>query len=219
MKALFAVVALTIIGLGGYFGYEYHQEQKRTTYLNQISKPLKNTSLRTIEHLEVLTSQGSNITFAEFFSKANSDIKKADENILELRTIAQGEFEQLNSLALSYTKQSQDMIRLVDVMLREQLSISTNMRLLKAEIEEMKTTTNQYIFERLNKSTDKLVKQIEESQTDLARTNTSISEALSNIKALNANLAEAGFATTDLIPSDALDAALASAEKARSTPR
>lgn len=127
------VIAVTVFGYMAFTGY---QDRK---FVEAMSPPVKNSSLRLTNSLRSETDDKSSVTFKELFENIEASIAEIDKRILDIQTIETPGDRDKTSPVLAYLKGCQET-------LRAQLSLSRK-RLAVRVAEEMENKAARDVFQ------------------------------------------------------------------------
>jgi hypothetical protein len=196
MKRL--LVGLTVLVFLGGLGYLGLGRYKQQEFIESISPPIKNTSLRVANVATYETSEESKITFKELFDKLELDIGEIDKRILEVQTIASPSQKSVADLAVGYMRSSQDLLRTLLAKYRRSLSLDSASERAHRAAEEAFSSSGELFhykveaFEKAGKERTKAAAELSES----------VSDVLSSVKTLRGALAR--VATVANLRSDVL---------------
>lgn len=121
MKKLTYAVAVVLFFVAGFFAAQRYQQNQ---LVNAISPRLKNASLRLMNSTRQELKETSNVTYEEYFTKAQSDITDVDQHILQVQTLASSSNSSVTYPAIEYLEALQDVQRAALARYRKSLNHS-----------------------------------------------------------------------------------------------
>lgn len=201
MKFVIALVLLTLVSVGGYFGYEKYQEHN---FIGATTPLVKNSSLRLQNCLRYETEPLDGLTYKEFFDKILESISEVEKNILAVQTIATEKQKKRSDLIVAYLKGVQEIQRALLSKYRKELALNSA---LERAVNSMKdlTTSNSYSVDMSTKILIETMEDTEKARQESQKAVSNLVKATEKMKELTASVAKI-FPTSAIIENAMLDA-------------
>jgi hypothetical protein len=108
MKKTLAAVAVTLLTIGGYFGFAKYQRQQ---FIQALGSHVKTASLRVANSARYESDDGSQISFAELFSRLQADIQEVDGLLIETQSISTPKTATVTDPTVVYLQSCQEYLR------------------------------------------------------------------------------------------------------------
>jgi hypothetical protein len=146
-KAVIAIIVLVIIVVG----YRYYSIYSVKKVLIPI---IHNITLRISNNLK-MEYEDSQITYKEYFEKAEKDLAEIDSKIIDIQTVNASFGKSEVEAALNYAKASQELLRSTSNAKRKQLAFESGIKWAKKSFEDAKEAGEfgrEYAYKHANKA-------------------------------------------------------------------
>lgn len=185
-KSIVAFLAIAILGGASYFGFQSYQA---SAVITELTPTVKLTSIYLDQFLALEKNPG-NITFAEYFKRADEAVSELDKKLIEVKSRATKSHEELYAVTIKHIELSQQVIR--------GLSSHTRLRMRQDAISEradevvlkMKTAENRYAFKYAKDDVDRVLKEMTEISEKSLESINSVFSLVTQAKHQNALITE-----------------------------
>jgi hypothetical protein len=182
MKRLAVGLTVTVLLVG--LGYHGLGRYKKEQFIEAVSSPIKNASLRVANAATYETNDETKITFKELFDKLELDIGEIDKRILEVQTLAAPNQKNMTDSAVEYMRGSQSVLRTLLAKYRRSLSLASASQAYEAAQEALSSSGDLSLYKL-----EALLKASKERKKAAEELSESVSDVLSSVKTLRGALA------------------------------
>jgi hypothetical protein len=185
-------LAITLIGIGGYFGVQYTEEKQRSESIKQIEPLVKNTNIRVQTCLKVETT-GQSMTWAEYFDLLKKNIDEIQENIIKAKAFETERNKSKIANTLNFMEQSQALLRLKLMEVRSRFSVSATKERISSKDMKSKDEYQKALFKH-NESKTNLIAALKSAKASAKSIEYDCTET---IYLINEHILEADFTELD----------------------
>tara|TARA_R110002049_G_scaffold238864_2_gene411935 strand:- start:336 stop:986 length:651 start_codon:yes stop_codon:yes gene_type:complete len=159
-----ALAAILLLGAVAYLGYGKYQDFR---FIESSTPFVKNSSLRLMNELNILTASNSGITYKEMFERLELDISEIDKNILQIQTIATPKHNALSEPILAYLNGAQVLQRAMLSKFRKYFVLSSALDQTIEAGEELKDSneyTRDIYLKQFNRGQEEVTKAMSEHE-------------------------------------------------------
>lgn len=193
MKKVLILIAVVVLGVGGYFGYEKVGSHK---FVETLTPHVKNVSLRTTNAIGYETESDKQITFKELFEKLEADIQEIDKRLLEVQSVSTAKTAAVTDPTVSYLKTNQLFLRAMLQQYRKQLEFSSKMKWARKKVDDLKSVDH-YGYKYAQTAFKEALSEMNEAEKEYKEAQVELNEAVIKLKTAREPLAT-------VFPGDAL---------------